>query len=70
MKFFADAGTVLGSGKNVTGDPGALLDKPDNGFSYGVGVVLNTPLGPLRGEMAKGNHNRNWRFNFGVGWKF
>ena len=69
-EIFADAGTVLGSGKNVTGDPGALLDKPDNGFSYGVGVVLNTPLGPLRGEMAKGNHNRNWRFNFGVGWKF
>ena len=68
--LFADAGTVLGSQENVTGNPGLLLEKPDSGFSYGAGVVLSTPLGPLRGEMAKANHNDNWRFNFGVGWKF
>ncbi|OOV35438.1 hypothetical protein BV61_00660 [Candidatus Synechococcus spongiarum LMB bulk15M] len=69
-ELFADAGSVLGSQTSVTGNPGALLNKPDSGFSYGVGVVLNTPLGPLRGEIAKGNHSDNWRFNFGVGWKF
>ena len=68
--LFADAGSVLGSQGNVTGNPGKLLEKPDSGFSYGAGVVLSTPLGPLRGEMAKANHNDNWRFNFGVGWKF
>lgn len=68
--MFADAGSVLGTQGNVTGNPGKLLEKPDSGFSYGAGVVLSTPLGPLRGEMAKGNHNDDWRFNFGVGWKF
>ena len=69
-ELFADAGSVFGSQQNVTGNPGKLLDKPDNGFSYGVGVILNTPLGPLRMEVAKGNHKKNWDFNFGVGWKF
>ena len=68
--LFTDAGSVLGSQPNVTGNPGALLDKPDSGFSYGAGAVLNTPLGPLRLEVAKGNHKDNWGFNFGVGWKF
>jgi len=68
--LFADAGSVLGTQGNVTGNPGKLLEKPGSGFSYGAGVVLSTPLGPLRGEMAKGNHNKDWRFNFGVGWKF
>lgn len=68
--LFTDAGSVLGSQGNVTGNPGALLDKPAGGFSYGAGVVLSTPLGPLRAEMAKGDHNDDWRFNFGVGWKF
>ena len=68
--LFSDAGSVMGSQSNVTGNPGALLDKPDSGFSYGAGAVLNTPLGPLRLEIAKGNHKDNWGFNFGVGWKF
>lgn len=68
--LFTDAGSVLSSQENVTGNPGALLDKPDSGFSYGAGVVLTTPLGPLRGEIAKGSHKDDWRFNFGVGWKF
>ena len=68
--LFTDAGSVMGSQENVTGNPGALLDKPDNGFSYGVGAVLNTPLGPLRMEVAKSNHKDEWDFNFGVGWKF
>ena len=68
--LFTDAGSVLGTQGSVTGNPGKLLEKPGSGFSYGAGVVLRTPLGPLRGEMAKGNHNDGWRFNFGVGWKF
>ena len=68
--LFADAGSVLGSQQNVTGNPGKLLEKPGSGFSYGVGVILNTPLGPLRMEIAKGDHKDTWGFNFGVGWKF
>ena len=68
--LFTDAGSVLGSQSSVTGNPGELLDKPDSGFSYGVGAVLNTPLGPLRLEVAKGNHKDDWGLNFGVGWKF
>ena len=68
--LFADAGSVLGSQENVTGNPGEMLDKPESGSSYGVGVILNTPLGPLRMEIAKGDHKDTWGFNFGVGWKF
>lgn len=68
--LFADAGSVLGSQSSVTGNPGALLDKPESGFSYGAGAVLNTPLGPLRMELAKGDQKDDWGFNFGVGWKF
>ena len=68
--LFTDAGSVLGSQGDVEGNPGALLEKPDGGFSYGVGVVLNTPLGPLRMELAKVDQEDDWGFNFGVGWKF
>ena len=52
------------------GNPGDLLNKPDSGIGYGLGLVVSTPLGLLRAEYATNADTKESRFNFGVGWKF
>ncbi len=68
--LFVDAGSDLGSQSNVPGKPGELLEKPGSGYSLGTGVILNTPVGPLRLEAASQDMSGDWRYNLGVGWKF
>jgi outer membrane protein insertion porin family len=36
----------------------------------GTGVIVTTPVGPLRLEVASQDFTGDWRFNLGVGWKF
>ncbi len=69
-ELFVDAGTDFGSQSNVPGKPGTLLKKPGSGFSIGTGVIVTTPVGPLRLEVASQDFTGEWRFNLGVGWKF
>jgi outer membrane protein insertion porin family len=69
-ELFVDGGTAFGSQANVSGNPGGLLSKPGQGFSIGTGLILTTPVGPLRLEVASQDLTGNWRFNLGVGWKF
>jgi len=69
-EVFVDAGSTFGSQANVPGNPGTLLDKPGDGVSPGVGVIVTTPVGPLRLEVASQDFTDEWRFNLGVGWKF
>ena len=69
-EVFIDAGTDFGSQADVPGNPGQLLDKPGSGVSPGVGVIVTTPVGPLRLEVASQDFTGEWRFNLGVGWKF
>jgi outer membrane protein insertion porin family len=69
-ELFLDGGTTFGSQDNVPGNLGALLGKPGQGFSVGTGVIVTTPVGPLRLEVASQDFTNNWRFNLGVGWKF
>jgi outer membrane protein insertion porin family len=69
-ELFVDAGTDFGSQNNVPGKPGKLLKKPGSGFSIGTGVIVTTPVGPLRLEVASQDLTGEWRFNLGVGWKF
>ena len=69
-EVFADVGSAFGSQSNVPGKPGELLEKPGSGFSLGAGVIVATPVGPLRLEMASQDFTGDWRFNLGVGWKF
>ena len=77
-ELFVDAGSSFGSQANVPGNPGGLLLKPGEGLSPGLGVIVTTPVGPLRLEAAKpvtnssnfNNSANDWRFNLGVGWKF
>ena len=68
-EFFIDGGTTFGSQGSVPGNPGGLLGKPGSGFSIGTGVIVTTPVGPLRLEVAS-QDTQGWRFNLGVGWKF
>ena len=67
---FFDAGTTFGTQSDIPGNPGGLLGKKGEGFSPGVGVIVTTPVGPLRLEVATENFTSDWRFNLGVGWKF
>jgi outer membrane protein insertion porin family len=69
-ELFVDGGTAFGTQANVSGNPGGLLSKPGSGFSVGTGLILTTPVGPLRLEVASKDFSGDWRFNLGVGWKF
>ena len=69
-ELFVDAGTSFGSQTDVPGNPGELLDKAGDGFSVGAGMIITTPVGPLRLEVASQDFVDEWRFNLGVGWKF
>ncbi len=67
--LFVDFGTDLGTGKSVPGNPAGLLGKPGTGVGYGVGVRVNSPLGPLRLDYGF-NDNGDSRLQFGIGEKF
>ena len=68
--LFVDAGTDLGTQKDVPGKPGKLLDKAGTGFSLGGGVGIKTPLGPIRLDIASQDLSGKTRYTLGVGWKF
>ncbi|MGL6135591.1 MAG: BamA/OMP85 family outer membrane protein [Prochlorococcaceae cyanobacterium] len=67
---FFDAGTTFGTQSDIPGNPGGLLGKNGEGFSPGIGLIVTTPVGPLRLEVASEDFTDEWRFNLGVGWKF
>ncbi|KAI3982297.1 hypothetical protein MKX01_037830 [Papaver californicum] len=64
--LFTDYGRDLGSGPMVTGDPAGARLKPGSGYGYGLGIRVDSPLGPLRLEYAF-NDRSSRRFHFGVG---
>ena len=68
--LFVDAGTDLGSQKDVPGKPGKLLQKSGTGYSLGGSVGVKTPIGPLRLDVATKDLSGDWRYTLGVGWKF
>jgi len=68
--LFVDAGSDLGSQKDVPGKPGKLLQKSGSGYSIGGGVGVKTPIGPLRLDIASKDLSGDWRYTLGVGWKF
>ncbi|MBO6960111.1 MAG: BamA/TamA family outer membrane protein [Prochlorococcus marinus CUG1438] len=68
--LFVDAGSDLGSQKDVPGKPGKLLQKSGSGFSLGGSVGVKTPIGPLRLDVASKDLSGDWRYTLGVGWKF
>ena len=68
--LFVDAGSDLGSQKDVPGKPGKLLQKSGSGYSLGGGIGVKTPIGPLRLDIASKDLSGDWRYTLGVGWKF
>ena len=67
--LFADFGTTLGTGDDVPGDPSEIRGLPGSGFGYGVGVRVNSPLGPIRIDYAI-NDEGDTELEFGIGQKF
>jgi outer membrane protein insertion porin family len=67
--LFLDAGTDLGTGDDVQGDPAGIRDKPGSGYGYGVGIRVQSPLGQIRVDYAINDEGDN-RIHFGIGERF
>jgi outer membrane protein insertion porin family len=67
--LFVDFASDLGSGDDVPGEPAEVRDKPGTGFGYGVGVRVQSPLGPIRVDYGF-NDEGDSRLHFGIGERF
>ncbi|MEZ2320565.1 MAG: BamA/TamA family outer membrane protein [Microcoleus sp.] len=67
--LFIDAGTDLGTGKDVPGDPAGIRRKPGSGYGYGLGVRIQSPLGPIRIDYGINDTGDN-QIHFGIGERF
>ncbi|HIK27145.1 MAG: BamA/TamA family outer membrane protein [Oscillatoriaceae bacterium SKW80] len=67
--LFFDVASDLGSGSSVLGDPAGVRGKPGSGFGYGLGVRVDSPLGPIRVDYGFNNEGGS-RFHFGIGERF
>lgn len=67
--LFFDYGTVLGTDDNVPGEPSIVRGLPGSGFGYGIGVRVQSPLGPIRIDYAINDEGDN-EIQFGIGEKF
>jgi outer membrane protein insertion porin family len=67
--LFFDYGTALGSGSDVPGEPSEVRGLPGDGFGYGLGVRVQSPLGPIRVDYAINDEGDN-EIQFGIGEKF
>lgn len=64
--LFIDAATDLGTGDNVLGNPAGVRGKPGSGLGYGLGVRIQSPLGPIRIDWGFNDQGgNNIRFGFG-----
>jgi outer membrane protein insertion porin family len=68
-EVFLDYGSDLGTGNSVPGNPGGVRGKPGNGFGYGAGLRINSPIGPIRIDYALNNRSET-RIQFGIGERF
>lgn len=66
---FADYGSDLGTGNTVVNNSTGASSKPGNGFGYGAGLRLNSPLGLLRADYGI-NDQGEARLHFGIGHRF
>ena len=63
--LFVDVGSDLGT----TTDPAEVLEKNGTGVGYGLGVRVQSPLGPIRIDYGL-NDDGDSRINFGIGERF
>lgn len=67
--LFFDFGSDLGTAGSVPGEPANVRDKPGTGFGYGLGVRIQSPLGPIRVDYGI-NDDGGSQIHFGVGERF
>jgi outer membrane protein insertion porin family len=67
--LFVDFGSDLGTADDVPGEPAEIRDKPGTGFGYGLGVRVQSPLGPIRVDYGI-NDEGDSRIHFGIGERF
>ncbi len=67
--LFLDVGSDLGSASSVPGNPGGLRGLPGSGIGGGIGVRVNSPLGPIRVDYGINDLGKG-RFHFGIGQRF
>jgi len=65
--LFFDYGTNFGS--QVPGDITRIRNLPGDGYGYGVGVRVNSPVGPIRVDYGFNDRGDN-EFTFGIGQRF
>ena len=67
--LFVDYASDLGTGSDVPGNPAGVRGKPGNGFGYGLGVRVQSPLGPIRVDYGF-NDQGDSQLHFGIGERF
>ena len=67
--LFVDAGTDFGTGASLKGNPAGLRGKPGSGVGYGLGLRIQSPLGPIRIDYGFSDRGQG-RFHFGIGERF
>ena len=67
--LFFDYGSFLGTDSDVPGEPSIRRNLPGSGFGYGIGVRVQSPLGPIRVDYAINDDGDN-RIHFGIGERF
>lgn len=67
--LFVDFASDLGTGDNVPGEPAEVRGKPGSGIGFGVGVRVQSPLGPIRVDYGV-NDEGDSRIHFGIGERF
>ena len=67
--LFVDYGSNLGSQGAVPGFPAIVRGLPGSGVGYGLGVRIQSPVGPIRIDLGFTGDGDS-RVNFGIGEKF
>lgn len=67
--LFFDYGTTIGSQGAVIGKPAEVRGLSGDGYGYGLGVRVQSPVGPIRIDYAI-NDEGDSRIHFGIGEKF
>ncbi|MFN5513381.1 MAG: BamA/TamA family outer membrane protein [Cyanobacteriota bacterium] len=67
--LFVDYGSNLGSQGAVPGFPAIVRGLPGSGLGYGLGVRIQSPVGPIRIDWGF-NDEGGSRVNFGIGERF
>jgi outer membrane protein insertion porin family len=67
--LFVDFASDLGTGSDIPGNPAGVRGKPGSGFGYGLGVRVQSPLGPIRVDYGFNDQGES-RLHFGIGERF